>query len=126
MRFSNMKIAQPILFVGALGITSLIWLINVEPSRASVANYYKPSTPCKTSVPEPYPFVGILALGILGGGYLLRQRLSKKVADLNNQQPRKLPFIQSDKRSEENYHPLSYSLELQLIDPTEIIYNNYQ
>ncbi|BBD63391.1 hypothetical protein NIES2109_62410 (plasmid) [Nostoc sp. HK-01] len=141
MRFSYIKRTQPILFMGVLGATSLILLINVDPSRAiepsHAGNYYKPTTLCTKSVPEPYPFVGISALGILGGGYLLRQRMRKKVDDFNNnsclsinpytpnhQQPQKISFIYADEESQENYYPLSASLELQLIDPTEIISNN--
>ncbi|MBD2413122.1 hypothetical protein FACHB389_21120 [Nostoc calcicola FACHB-389] len=133
MKFSQLKLTRTVLFAGVLGVMSFIWLINIEPSRAG--NYYNSSTPCKTSIPEPYPFIGILALGILGGGYLLKQRLRKKVDDLNNnsylsvntfhtlnnQQSRQIPFIHSDKQSEQNYHGLSPSLEFQLIDPTEII-----
>ncbi|MBW4677988.1 MAG: hypothetical protein KME52_29555 [Desmonostoc geniculatum HA4340-LM1] len=115
MKFSQLKITRTVLFTGVLGVMSFIWLINIEPSRAG--NYYNSSTPCKTSVPEPYPFIGILALGILCGGYLLKQRLRKKVDDLNNnvylsvntfhtlnnQQSRQIPFIHSDKQSEENF-----------------------
>ncbi len=133
MRFYQLKITRTVLFLGVLGVTSLIWLINVDPAHA--VNYHKPSALCKTSVPEPYPFIGILAFGILGIGYLLKQRLIKKVDNLNNnsyppinalhtlnnQQLRQIPFIHSDEQNEENYHPLSPSLELQLIDPTEII-----
>ncbi|MEH2073793.1 MAG: hypothetical protein V7K57_05290 [Nostoc sp.] len=133
MKFSRLKITKTVLIASVLGVTSLIWLINVEPSRA--ANSYNPSTPCTTSVPEPSPFIGILAFGILGGGYLLKQRLRKKVDDLNNnsclpmndfytsnnQQPRQIPLFHSDEQSEENYQSLSSSLELQLIDPTQII-----
>lgn len=133
MKFSQLKITRTVLFASVFGVTSLIWLINVEPVRAT--NYYKPSSHCKTSVPEPYPFISILAFGILGGGYLLKQRLRKKVEDLNNnscsiintgdtlnnQQPRQIPFIHSDEKNEENYHPFSSPLELQIIDPTEII-----
>lgn len=77
MRFYQIKTIKNHLFAGVLGVTSLIWLINVEPVRAT--NYYKPSSHCKASVPEPYPFISILAFGILGGGYLLKQRLRKKL-----------------------------------------------
>lgn len=133
MKFSQLKITRTVLFASVFGVTSLIWLINVEPVRAT--NYYKPSSHCKTSVPEPYPFISILAFGILGGGYLLKQRLRKKVEDLNhnssleinnfdtlnNQQPPQIPFIHSDNKNEEHYYPISSSLKLQLIDPMEII-----
>ncbi|OYD87544.1 hypothetical protein CDG77_28810 [Nostoc sp. 'Peltigera membranacea cyanobiont' 213] len=133
MKFSQLKITKAVLIAGVLGVTSLLCLINVEPSSA--ANYYNPSSPCKTSVPEPSPFIGVLVFGILGGGCLLKQRLRKKVDDLNNntcssmnafytsnnQQPRQIPLLLSDEQSEGNYQPLSSSLELQLIDPTEII-----
>ncbi|MEH2266494.1 hypothetical protein [Nostoc sp.] len=129
MKFSQLKITKAVLIASVLGVTSLIWLINVEPSRAANS-----STPCQTSVPEPYPFIGVLAFGILGGGYLLKQRLRKKVDDLNNnsclptndfytsnnQQPRKIPLFLSDEQSEEKYQSLSSPLELQLIDPTQI------
>ncbi|MEH1941590.1 MAG: hypothetical protein V7L01_15420 [Nostoc sp.] len=121
MEFSHLKITRTVLFASVLGVTSLIWLINVEPSRAG--NYYKPSALCKTSVPEPYPFIGILAFGILGGGYLLKQRLRKKVDGLNNNTcpPINTFHTLNNEQSEENYHSLSPSLEFQLIDPTEII-----
>ncbi|MEH1897619.1 MAG: hypothetical protein V7K94_20395 [Nostoc sp.] len=133
MKFSRLKITKTVLIASVLGVTSLIWLINVEPSRA--ANSYNPSTPCTTSVPEPSPFIGVLVFGILGGGCLLKQRLRKKVDDLNNntcssmnafytsnnQQPRQIPLLLSAEQSQENYQPLSSSLELQLIDPTQII-----
>ncbi|MBD2593200.1 hypothetical protein H6G74_02510 [Nostoc spongiaeforme FACHB-130] len=131
MKYSQTKITKAVLFSGGLGVMSFILLINVEHSIA--ANYYKPSPLCKTSVPEPYPLISVLALGILGGGYLIKQRMRKKVNDFDNsyssintytqnhQQPQPIPFINSDEESEENYYPLSASLKLQLIDPTEIL-----
>lgn len=132
MKASNLKIARTVLFAGALGVMSMIFLIYTKPSPAA-SFPDKSSTPCKASVPEPYPFMGILALGILGGGYLLKQRLRKKSDGLNNkglvaindcstsdnQQLRQISFIPSGEQSEENTHYLSPVLELQLIDPTE-------
>ncbi|MFN6526125.1 hypothetical protein [Nostoc sp. ChiSLP03a] len=136
MKKSHIKIAHNVLLPIALGVISLILLIDVKPSQGA-SSLDQSSTPCNkyASVPEPYPFVGILAFGILGGGYLFKQRLRKKGARLNNdrllpindfytsnnQQYRQLSFINSDEPSEDNLYRFCPSLELQLIEPMENI-----
>jgi hypothetical protein len=134
MKVSNLKIAKPVLFASALGVISLSFIL-IDAKSSLAGGYFNQSyTRCHkpVSVPEPYPFVGILAFGILGGGYLLKQRLMKKGNCLNNnllsfndfslsnnQQSRQISFIEPVEQSEENYYHLSPSFELQLIDPTE-------
>ena len=136
MKVSNIKIAKPVLFASALGVISLSFIL-IDAKSSLAGGYFNQSyTRCNkpVSVPEPYPFVGILAFGIFGGGYLLKQRLRKKGDCLNNdsllaindfsisnnQQSRQISFIEPVEKSEENYYHLSPSFELQLIDPTEI------
>ncbi len=136
MTVSNLKKSKIYLFAVALGAVSLGFiLIDVKPSLANSfsTQYYKPCNK-SASVPEPYPFVGMLAFGILGGGYLLKQRLRKKGDSLNNnnllpinhlsisnnQESRQTAFIESVEKTEENPYDFSPSFELRLIDPTEI------
>ncbi|MGI2906248.1 hypothetical protein [Tolypothrix sp. VBCCA 56010] len=137
MKVPNLKIARTVLFASALGVISLTFIL-IDAKSSLAGSYFNQSyTRCNkpVSVPEPYPFVGILAFGILGGGYLLKQRLRKKGDCLNNngllpiddfslsnnQQSRQISFIDSVEKSEENYYHLSPDFELQLIGPTEII-----
>lgn len=137
MKVPNLKIARTVLFASALGVISLSFIL-IDAKSSLAGSYFNQSyTRCNkpVSVPEPYPFVGILAFGILGGGYLLKQRLRKKGDCLNNngllpiddfslsnnQQSRQISFIDSVEKSEENSYHLYPDLELQLIDPTEII-----
>ncbi|MEH2268981.1 MAG: hypothetical protein V7K68_11180 [Nostoc sp.] len=139
MREFHIKIAHNVLLPIALGVISLILLIDVKPSQGA-SSLDQSSTPCNkyASVPEPYPFVGILAFGILAGGYLLKQRLRKKSDYLNNngflpindfctsnnQQSRQIPFINSDEQSEDKFYHFYPSFELQLIEPMENIPND--
>jgi hypothetical protein len=134
MKVSNRKTARTVLLASALGIISLSSILIDAKSSLASSHSYNPCTK-SASVPEPYPFVGILAFGMLCGGYLLKQRLRKNGDCLNNNgllpvndfsisnnpQSRQTPFIGSVEPSEENFsHPSPYG-ELQLIDPTEII-----
>lgn len=135
MRFTNLKFAITFLFAGVLGAIFMNFIfIDIKPSLASgfSAQIYKNCN--KTaSIPEPYPFVGLLAFGMLGGGYLLKKRLIKKGDSLNdntllqthdsslsnNQQSQQISFINAvDQREENRCHISPY--ELQLIKPTEI------
>ncbi|MTJ13479.1 PEP-CTERM sorting domain-containing protein [Anabaena sp. UHCC 0187] len=110
MKVCNLQIAKNVLLTSALGAISLISLIDVKPSFAG-SSYYQSSLRCSKSVPEPSTFIGVLALGIFGGGYLLKQQMKKK-GDFSTS------INQEFHSGEENYHDISPSFELQLIDPT--------
>ncbi len=105
MIFTNSKIVRNALFTGVLGIVSLsaVLIIDAKPSLATSISCQKP-----VSVPDSYPLVGVLAFSIFGGGYLLRQRLSKKGYYLK----------ENDLVRIDDFSP---SFEFQVIDPTEII-----
>ncbi|NJN12716.1 MAG: hypothetical protein HC836_42175 [Richelia sp. RM2_1_2] len=102
---TNLKLFQNLLFTGALGIMSLSYLlIDSKPSLAANQSPY----PCSKSVPDPNPIVGVLSFSILGGGYLIKQRLREKGDCLNKNDL--LPI-----------NDVSPSLEFQIIDPTKVI-----
>lgn len=100
----NLKKFRNTLFAGTLGIISLSTvLIDSKPSLAISNNCQKP-----VPIPDSYPLAGVLSFGILGGGYLLKQRL-KKTGDC---------FDENDLLPTSDN---STSLEFQIIDPTDII-----
>lgn len=105
MTSTKLKLFQNILFTGALGIMSLSYLL--IDSKPSVAANQSPYT-CSKSVPEPNLIVGILTFSILGGGYLIKQRLREKGDCLN-------------KNDLLSINDVSPSLEFQIIDPTKVI-----
>lgn len=141
MDFFQLKITRTILFTSTFGIIFLSSILigtkpllaGGYPSQSFTRCHQYTSVP--VSVPEPYPFVGILAFSILSGGCLLKHRLRKKGDCLNNntletinnfftsnyQQSRQVQFTDSSEQREDNYCHVSLGFELQLIDPAKRI-----
>jgi hypothetical protein len=130
MKSANLKQVKTGLFTSALAVISIMSLIDIQTAVASIpatSNFYtKPVSQCKESVPESPTVVGIIVLGILGCGYLLKRRIQKHKSPLNNSkfleenedllisnsQVRIIPFIELDEFMEEDDCDIDSPLEL--------------
>lgn len=119
--FNNSKIATNILFTSAFGLIFLNFiLIDTKPSFATQQS----STNCIKSVPDTYPFVGVLTFGVLGASYLLKQKFKNKGNSLDNNLLPINDFSANNnyqKQHEQDNFNASQSFQLQVIDPTEVI-----